>query len=198
MRAKPGSLFITRSMEAFWMLATLASVTASANTSCQRPSTRLSLPKTPPVLEEGRRGLLVVAVDLVQPHRAGEQEVELVVGIAWREDRVLRLETPLDGPEAGPLEIVEVEPFRRACGGETPGAVARKHLIATSLMKRSVNPAKAPGRAYYTRAFLFLIDRSGAVSDVALRPHVLRHLSSTPTRLATKRRSSRRAPMSLS
>ena len=33
---------------AFWMLATLASVTASANTSCQRPSTRLSLPKTPP------------------------------------------------------------------------------------------------------------------------------------------------------
>ncbi len=29
---------------------TLASVTASANTSCQRPSTRLNLPKTPPSL----------------------------------------------------------------------------------------------------------------------------------------------------
>ena len=42
-----GVAFMTRSRAAFWMLATLASVTASANTSCQRPSTRLSLPKTP-------------------------------------------------------------------------------------------------------------------------------------------------------
>ena len=32
-RAKPGSLFITRSMDAFWMLATRESVTASAKTS---------------------------------------------------------------------------------------------------------------------------------------------------------------------
>src|SRR3712207_8204060 len=46
------ALPISRSSEAFWMPATLDSVTASANTSCQRPSTRLSLPKTPPRSEE--------------------------------------------------------------------------------------------------------------------------------------------------
>ena len=50
LRANSRLLFMTRSREAFWMAATLASVTASANTSCQRPSTKLSLPKTPPSL----------------------------------------------------------------------------------------------------------------------------------------------------
>ena len=50
LRTNSGLLFMTRSREAFWMPATLASVAGSANTSCQLPSTKLSLPKTPPSL----------------------------------------------------------------------------------------------------------------------------------------------------
>jgi hypothetical protein len=94
---------------------------------------QIELAEDTAVLEEGRGGLLVVAVDLVQSHRAGEEEVELVVGVAGGEYRVLRLEPALDHSEAGLLKIVEVEPFRRAGGGETPGVVACKHLTRLPL-----------------------------------------------------------------
>ena len=43
-------LLMTRSMALFCMLATRASVTVSAKTSCHRPSARLSFPKMPPSL----------------------------------------------------------------------------------------------------------------------------------------------------
>ena len=94
-----------------------------------RQSDEVELAEHATVFEERRRGLLVVAVDLVQAHRAGEQEVELVVGVPRREDRVFRPETPLHGPEPGPLEFFETEPLRSGCGSEPSSAMARKHLI---------------------------------------------------------------------
>src|SRR5919107_198624 len=45
--ANSGRRFITSVKAAFWTPATSTSVTASAKTSCQRPSTKLSFPKTP-------------------------------------------------------------------------------------------------------------------------------------------------------
>ena len=93
------------------------------------PLDEVELAEDAAVLQQRRRGLLVVAVDLVQAHRAGEQEVELVVGVPWREDRVFGAKTPLDGPEPDPLEFFETEPLRSACGSEPSSAVARKHLI---------------------------------------------------------------------
>src|ERR671917_937937 len=49
-KANSGSRLMTASSELFWTLATLDSVTASAKTFCQRPSTRFSFPKMPPSL----------------------------------------------------------------------------------------------------------------------------------------------------
>src|SRR5215203_6568766 len=133
LRANSGLLFMTRSREAFWMLTTLASVTASAKTSWPAPLDQVQLAEEPAVLEEGRGGLLVIAVDLVESHRAGEEEVELVVRVARGEDRVLRPEPALDHPEAGALEIVEVEPVWGARGGKAPGVVAGNHLTLLPL-----------------------------------------------------------------
>ena len=89
LRAKPGSLFITRSMDAFD-----ARDPRVGNGLCEDvlPASldQVELAEDAPSLKRGR-GLLVVAVDLVQTHRAREQEVELIVGIPRRKDRVLGL-----------------------------------------------------------------------------------------------------------
>ena len=56
------------------------------------------------------RGLLVVAVDLIQPHRTREQKIELVIGITGRKDHVPRTEAPLYGPQTGLFESLRSNP----------------------------------------------------------------------------------------
>jgi hypothetical protein len=152
LRANSGLLFMTRSMAALWMLATLDSVTASANTSCQRPSTRFSLPKRPPSLRKAMVascGLLVVAVHLVQSHRPRDEKVELVVGISRGKDDVLLSESPLDHPEAHPLEVLEVETLGRASRGESPGIMLGKHLTGSTPLGSRRAPARLRVRLDY-------------------------------------------------
>src|ERR687890_646948 len=92
------------------------------------PLDEVELAEDGALLEERGRGLLIVAVDLVQAHRAREQKVELIVRVARGKDHVPRTEAPLYGPQSGLLEVLETEPLRCAGGSEPSRAVARKHL----------------------------------------------------------------------
>ena len=80
LRAKPGSLFIT-----LYGCLLDARDPRVGNGLCEDvlPASldQAELAEDAAFLEERGRGLLVVAVDLVQTHRAREQEVELIVGI---------------------------------------------------------------------------------------------------------------------
>src|SRR5919107_243388 len=93
------------------------------------PLDEVELAEDGALLEERGRGLLIVAVDLVQAHRAREQKVELIVRVARGKDHVPRTEAPLYGPQSGLLEVLETEPLRCAGGSEPSRAVARKHLM---------------------------------------------------------------------
>src|SRR5918994_338975 len=85
-----------------------------------------------PVLQQRDRGLLVIAVDLVEAHRALEQEVELSVGIAWGEDKVLGSEASLGHSDARSLEIFEAKVLEgRGCRGTLD--VVSEHLPALLL-----------------------------------------------------------------
>src|SRR5215210_7613962 len=97
--------------------------------------------KYPGIPEERGRGLLVVAVDLVQAHRALEQEIELVVGIAGVKNDVLGPEAPLDHTDTRALEIVEAEPVGCRGGREAPGVVP-KDLPCPPLFRTQNSNAK--------------------------------------------------------
>ena len=62
-----------------------------------------------PLPEQGGGSLLVRAVDLIQAHRALEQEVELVVAIAGSKDHIFGPEASLDHPHLCPLEVLQAE-----------------------------------------------------------------------------------------
>src|SRR5215217_1597311 len=128
--ANSGRRFITSVKAAFWTPATSTSVTASAKTSCQRPSTKLSFPKTPTSLC-GRR-LLEVTIDLVQAYRALQQEIELVVRISGSKDNVFGSKAPLDHPNTRVLEIVKAESAGSRGGRKSPG-IMPKHLLCLLL-----------------------------------------------------------------
>jgi hypothetical protein len=70
-----------------------------------RPLLEAQLSEDVTVLEEGDRGLLVVAVDLVEPYRPGQDEVKMAVGVTRSEDVVFGPIAPLNHPNTRSLEI---------------------------------------------------------------------------------------------
>src|SRR5919107_5035092 len=90
------------------------------------------------VLQEGDGGLLVCAVDLVQAHRAREEEVELSAGISRTENDVPTPEGPLGYPDAFSLEIFET----KVPGGRGGSGILSKHL-PTPLSNHRI-PASCP------------------------------------------------------
>jgi hypothetical protein len=61
------------------------------------------------VFKEGDRGLLVVAVELVEPYRTGQDKVKMSVGVTRGEDGLLGPIASLGHPNARFLEIFEEE-----------------------------------------------------------------------------------------
>src|SRR5918993_702517 len=74
-----------------------------------RPLLEAQLPKNVTLLEECHRGLLVVAVDLVEPYRPDQDKVKMSVGVPRGEDVVLGPIASLSHPDARVLEIFEGE-----------------------------------------------------------------------------------------
>ena len=90
----------------FRITATRTSVNAWAKGSAQT-LLEAQLSEDVTVLEEGDRGLLVVAVDLVEPYRTG-QEVKMFVGVTRGEDASWP-HSVARPPECPLLEIFEGE-----------------------------------------------------------------------------------------
>src|SRR5215213_7447886 len=82
-----------------------------------------------PVRQQRDRGFLICTVDLVQAHRALEQQINLIVGIPRRKDHILGREAPLSHPDAGSIKVLNPK-MPRICGGGGSRDIVFKHYPA--------------------------------------------------------------------
>src|SRR5918995_3205212 len=128
-----------------------------------RPFLEAQLSEGITILEEGDRGLLIVAIDLVEPYRPGQDKVKMSVGVARDEDIVLGPIASLSHPNARVLEIFERE--APITGGRAGGFwVVLDHFYTSPLQTLGPDVCEddhltneyAPGVAGCHRAFPLL------------------------------------------
>src|ERR671911_765693 len=108
-----------------------------------RPFLEAQLSEGITILEEGDRGLLIVAIDLVEPYRPGQDKVKMSVGVAREEDIVLGPVASLSHPNARFLEIFERE--AQITGGRAGGLwVVLDHLCISPLESLGMKPLTTP------------------------------------------------------